>query len=279
MNNFFSVVVLTYNEEKNISDCLESIKDLGCEIFIVDSYSSDRTLDIASQYTENIFQHEFKNYSSQRNWAQDNLPINTDWVFHLDADERATPELINELRDLSPSFLNKTDGLMISRRLIFWNKWIRHGQQYPAYHLRIFKKNAGRCEDRLYDQHFYTRGNISILKSDLINIITPDLNDWLSKHIKWSGQEASEILSQHNLNNSHIITGNNKGNPIEKKRWLREQYYKLPLFFRPLIYFFYRYFLCLGFLDGKEGMVYHFLQGLLFRFLVDAKIYQIRNQL
>jgi glycosyltransferase involved in cell wall biosynthesis len=277
-----SVIILTYNEEKNIEDCLKSVYGWVDEIFIVDSYSTDRTLEIARKYTDKIYQHPFENYATQRNWAQDNLPIKNEWVFHLDADERATPEIIEELEKVFSGSLDGIDGFMVSRRTVFMGKWIKHGGHYPAYHLRIFRKHFGRCEDRLYDQHFYVKGKIKILKGDIIDTITSDLNVWVSRHTRWATQEALEVLDKNRgcgvWDNDNVIKGNLKGNPVEQKKWLREKYYRLPLFIRPFLYFLYRYFFRLGFLDGKEGLIFHFLQGFWYRFLVDAKIYEIEKR-
>ncbi len=271
-----SVIVLTYNEEKNIEECLKSVFGWVEEIFIVDSYSTDKTLEIAKKYTDKIYQHPFENYASQRNWAQENLPLKNEWVFHIDADERATPELAQELERIFSSPHIDADSFFISRRTVFMGRWIKHGGHYPTYHLRIFRKNLGRCEDRLYDQHFYARGKIKTLKGDIIDTITSDLDRWISRHNRWATLEAIEIVRDKDYGSEDkAIKGNVSGNPIQKRRWLRERYYMLPLFIRPFLYFIYRYFFRLGLLDGKEGLIFHFLQGFWFRFLVDAKIYEM----
>lgn len=277
-----SVIILTYNEEKNIEHCLKSVYEWVDEIFIVDSFSNDETLNIAKRYTDKIYQHPFENWSSQRNWAQENLPVKNDWVFHLDADERATPELFKELEKFFSSPDDSIDGFMISRRTIFMGRWIKHGGHYPAYHTRIFRKGSGRCEDRLYDQQFYVKGKVKILNADIIDTITTDIDTWISRHIKWSTQEALEIMKRLNCSDfsgkEYVIKGNIKGNPVEQRRWWKEMYYRFPPFIRPLIYFIYRYIFRLGFLDGKEGLVFHFIQGFWYRFLVDVKIYEMRKK-
>ena len=133
-----SALILTYNEEKNIEDCLKSIYDWVEEIFIVDSYSQDNTLEVARKYTDKIYQHPFENFSQQRNWSQDNLPIKNEYVLHLDADERVSSELSSELREIFSSNVN-AEGFMISRRTVFRGRWIKYGGHYPVYHLRLFK--------------------------------------------------------------------------------------------------------------------------------------------
>ncbi|MCX5706531.1 MAG: glycosyltransferase family 2 protein [Candidatus Omnitrophica bacterium] len=266
-----SAIVLTFNEEKSIEDCLKSIYNLVDEVIVVDSYSTDKTVEISKYFTDKVFEHHFENFSQQRRWAQESLPLRNEWVFHLDADERVSPELASELKELfRPK--PKADGLMIPRRTIFMGKWIKHGGHYPVYHTRIFKKHKGRCEDRLYDQHFCVDGHIEELNGDIINIITPDISTFISRHRKWAVFEASQAFYQQGIG----IEPNVQGNKIEYRRWLRARYYDLPIFLRPCIYFIYRFFVRLGFLDGKEGFVFHFLQGFWFRFLVDVNIFKLR---
>ncbi len=270
-----SVIILTYNEEQNIRACLESVKDMADAIFVVDSYSTDKTLEIAREYTDNIFQHPFDNYAVQRNWAQDNLQIKNEWLFHLDADERVTSELSRELKIIFSGTVDDVNGYLISRRTIFMSRWIKHGGHYPAYHLRLFRKSLGRCEDRLYDQHFYVGGKIEILKSDIIDTVTSDFDNWKSRHNKWAKLEALEVIGNQKEN---VIKGNPRGTPIEQRRWFREIYYKLPMFIRASLYFIYRYFFKLGILDGKEGMIFHFYQGFWYRFLVDVEINELKKR-
>jgi glycosyltransferase involved in cell wall biosynthesis len=277
-----SVIILTYNEEKSIEACIKSVYEYYDEIFIVDSFSTDRTLDISSKYTHKIYKHKFENYSAQRNWAQDNLLIKNEWVFHLDADERVTPELIDELKTKFTTDIKEISGFLISRKTIFRDKWIKHGGHYPVYHLRLFKKNCGRCEDRLYDQHFYVKGKVLTLKNDILDYYNGDIRSWILKHKKWAYQEACEIIKRNKNNepskNNFIIKGYKSGNAIEIRRWLREGYYRLPIFLRPFLYFFYRYILLRGFMDGKEGIIFHFLHGFLYRFIVDMKIYNLKKK-
>jgi glycosyltransferase involved in cell wall biosynthesis len=268
-----SVIILTYNEEKNIEDCIKSIYNWVDEIFIVDSYSTDNTIEIAKKYTEKIYQHPFQNFSQQRNWAQSNLPIKNEWVFHLDADERVSPGLATELKKIFYSDVN-ADGFMVPRRTVFRGRCIKYGGHYPVYHLRIFKKNKGHCEERLYDQHYIVKGEILKIEKDLINLITPDLKLWKMRHRRWAYLEAMEIIA----NKDRLANLRLKDNPIEKRKWLRYNvYYKIPLFIRPFIYFFYRYILKLGFLDGRQGLIFHFWQGFWYRFLVDLNIYKLRK--
>lgn len=267
-----SVIILTYNEEKNIEDCLKSVHAWADEIIVVDSYSTDKTLEIVKDYTNNIYQHPFENFSKQRNWAQGNLPIKNEWVLHLDADERISPELAEEIKRIFSAPID-ADGFMMPRKTVFRGRWIRHGGHYPVYQLRLFRKDKGQSEERFYDQNYIVRGKIKKINADIINIITPDLNLWKSNHRKWARLEAAEVI----LNKGRVMNIRFMGNSIESRNWLRYRiYYKLPLLFiRPFLYFIYRYIFRLGFLDGGQGMVFHFWHGFWYRLLVDVQIFKL----
>ncbi len=267
-----SVIILTVNEENNIEACLESVNRAD-EIFIVDSGSTDNTLEIARKYTDKIYKHPFYNFSQQRNWAQDNLPVKNEWIMHLDADERAEKGLFYELKGIFKSG-SEVNGLMLARKTYFKGRWIKHGGHFPVYQLCIYKKSRGRSEQRYYDQNYLVSGKVLKSKSGIINIIDPDLNSWKNRHKRWAKMEAKEIL--HNKNRRLKI--NWRGSPIERKNWARYKfYYRLPLFARPLLYFFYRYIIRLGFLDGLRGLIFHFWQGLWFRLMVDREILKLKN--
>ena len=275
MNNIISAIILTYNEEKNIEDCLKSVSEIIDSIFIVDSGSTDNTLNICKKYTDKIYTNKFENYSQQRNWALDNLPIKTGWIMNLDADHRISDELKDELKQIfSAKIDDNIKGFLSSRRTIFMNRWIKHGGHYPVYHAFLFRKGFGYCENKVYDQHFVVDGNVKILKGDIIDIITDSLTTFTSRHNLWSDLETRESLQSGASQISDVITPSLTGHPIEKRRMYKKYYLNLPLFVRPMLYFIYRYFFRLGFLDGKEGLIFHFLQGFWFRFLIDAKIYE-----
>lgn len=268
-----SVIILTQDEEKNIRGCLESVTGRCPEIFVVDSGSKDRTLLIARKYTDKIFTNHFVNYSNQRNWAQKNLPVNNEWVFHLDADERMSGELFLELEELFKHPLDKLNGFLISRKTIFRDRWIRYGGHYPVYQARIFKRAHGECEERRYDQHFIISGQTFTLNSDIINVITPEIKAMIEKLRCYSRLEAEELTTEKDLRQVKPCFS---GSPISKRRWLRVNLYeRSPLFLRALVYFFYRYIIRLGFLDGPEGLVFHFWQGLWYRLLVDYEVSRI----
>jgi hypothetical protein len=220
--------------------------------------------------------HPFDNYSAQRNWSQQNLPIETPWVLHLDADERLTPELVAELQQVLANPPAAVTGFLLRKRTIFMGQWIRHGGHYPSYHLRMFRAGAGRCEDRLYDQHFVVEGGLAKLDHDYLDVVSSKLSTWTARHARWAEMEASEILG--NQSGAGQVVPDAFGNPIQRRRWLRNTYVRGPLFARAALYWFYRYFFRLGFLDGTPGLIFHFLQGFWFRFLIDATIYEHKHR-
>ena len=264
-----SVMILTHNEERNLPDCLSSLKGLDCEIFVVDSGSTDRTAEIARAAGAHVTTHEFENYARQRNWAQEHLPIRSDWVLHLDADERLTPELVGELRQVLETPPPGVDGFLLRKRTVFMGRWIRHGGHYPSYHLRLFRFGKGVCEDRLYDQHFVVQGKTTVLRHDYIDVVAADVATWTGRHVRWAQLEAQELLKGEAA--GVRVVPDLWGTAVERRRWLRERvFWRLPLFGRAFAYGGYRYFVRLGFLDGVEGLIFHFLQGCWYRFLVDV---------
>ena len=270
-----AAIVLTYNEERNLPDCLASLTGWVDEVFVVDSGSTDRTVDIARAAGARIFTHPFEHYGAQRNWAIDNLPVGAPWTLHIDADERISPELQRSITAALARNPADVTGFLVSRRTMFMGRWIRHGGHYPAWHLRLMRTGAGRCEDRLYDQHFYVTGAVQKLQGDLIDTWTPDVATFTARHLRWAALEAAE--HEEPAAAAGRIRGRlGSDNAIEQRRWLRDWYATLPLFVRPTAYFLYRYVVRLGFLDGKPGLVFHVLQGFWFRFLVDALILERR---
>jgi glycosyltransferase involved in cell wall biosynthesis len=272
-----AVIVLTLNEHRNLPACLDSLGGLKCRVVVVDSGSTDDTVRIAVERGAAVVEHAFENYAAQRNWAQANLPFQTDWVLHLDADERLTPECVGEINAILREPPGNVGGFLFRKRTIFMGRWIRHGGHYPSFHLRLFRRDVGRCEDRLYDQHFLVQGDIRELKSDYIDVVSSDLGSWTLRHVRWSLLEAEEIARGETR--SGQVRSCRTGNPIEKRRWLRTSVYgRSPLFFRAAFYWGYRYFFRLGFLDGTEGLIFHFLQGFWFRFLIDARLFEARKR-
>lgn len=275
-----SVIILTYNEEVNITDCLKSIVGIAKEIFIVDSFSTDETINLAKKYGCYIYQNEFKGFSNQINWAIKNLPIKTEWVLRLDADEYLTNELVSELQKELGSLPTSVNGIFLKRRVYFFNKWIKYGDYYPVWLLRLWRNGCAQCEERLNDDHVHIgvlKGEYLKFKHDFIDKNNKLLHWWTLKHNSYATNEAINLLAlKYKFYRHDFLLKNKLGKNVLIKRFLKENLYsRLPLFFRVFIYFIYRYFIKLGFLDGKEGLIWHFLQGFWYRFLIDAKMYEI----
>lgn len=274
-----SVIILTYNEEKNIGDCLKSVHGLADEIFIIDSYSTDKTLQIVRKYTDKIYQHPFETQAKQFNWALNNLPIASEWIMRLDADEMATPELVSELSQIIFNISRGVTALYVKRRVYFMGRWIKHGGYYPIWLLRIWRNGKGFCEERWMDEHIkLSDGEFEFLKNDIIDENHKSLHWWIGKHNNYATREAIDILNLKYkfLNYGNTVSAKLLGAQEQRKRYIKEKIYaNVPLFVRPFLYFLYRYFIKLGFLDGREGLIWHLLQGFWYRFLVDAKIYEI----
>jgi len=281
-NRTISVLILTHNEEINLPDCLASLSSLDAEIFIVDSHSTDATAEIAKRYGAAVYSHDFLNQAQQVNWAIGNLPMRGDWILRLDADERLTPELAAELASGLREFPEGINGLYCRRRVIFMGRWIKHGSYYPTWLLRVWRSGKAVCEERWMDEHMILKeGRAASLKWDISEDNGKDLSWWILKHNSYATREMIEFFRQ---GEGVSVGGKRVAEAVldtqeKRKRWLKNNVYnKLPLFFRPLIYFVYRYFLRFGFWDGREGLIFHFLQGFWYRFLVDAKIHEFRRR-
>jgi glycosyltransferase involved in cell wall biosynthesis len=266
-----SVIILAFNSENTIASTLESVLKISDDIHIVDSYSTDKTLEICQKYPVNVIKHKFLNYGAQRNWAIDNLALKYDWELHLDSDERLSDELINQLNSLKNCFPESVNGYYIPRLVYFMGRPIKYGGMFPIWHLRLIRHGQGRCEERQYDQHFYVNGPSRQLSGVMIDNIAMSLSEWTARHNRWSDAEVMEMLGNRTEGR---IQGRLAGTPVQKKRLLRHWYNRSPLFIRPFLLFFYRYFIRLGFLCGKEGLIFFILQTFWFRFLIDAKLYE-----
>lgn len=265
-----SVVILTFNSEQSIAETICSAHQISSDIHVVDSFSDDATCDIARHLGAAVVQHPFLNYSAQRNWAIDNLPLRYKWELHLDADEWLSQELVTELKQLSFSQQKAASGYHIARLVRFLGKPIRHGGMFPIWHMRLFRRGAGRCERREYDQHFVVNGPTGKLRGWLVDDYRSPLSEWIQRHNKWSDAEVRELTSD--PTGRLLIEPSLFGSPLQRKRYLRQAYQRLPAFARAFVLFGYRYFLRLGFLDGKEGLIFFVLQTFWYRFLVDAKL-------
>lgn len=264
-----TVIILTYNSSASLPATLTSLAGLTDDIHIVDSGSADNTISIAQSFGAAVLTHPFESYGLQRNWAIDHVPGRHQWQLHLDADERLSDALRNEISALPAD--GPVEGFFIPRYVKFMGRLLRHNLA-PTWHMRLFRSGSARCEEREYDQHFLCGGATAQLRNEMIDDIKMPLSEWTSRHNRWSDAEVRELLS---YGNKQHVQPNLAGNVVERKRAMRKLYDRAPLFARPFALFLCRYFSG-GFLDGKEGFIFCVLQTFWFRFLIDAKIYEQR---
>jgi len=274
-----SVIILTYNEEIHIRRCLENVKQFASKVYVVDCFSIDRTAQIAKELGAEVIEHEWSgNQAEQFNWALDNLPITTEWILRLDADEYLLPGLIEELLEKLPVIPESVSALSLSRARAFCGKILHHGIVNNIRIIRIFRKGKARYEKRLMDEH------LSVLSGETIDMKNQFVDDnrmpiglFIDKHNGYATREAALLLdAEYHLTNMDSLP-QDYGREVEKKRTQKARYARMPLFWRAFGYFVYRYIINLGFLDGKEGFLWDFLQGWWYRTLVDAKVYEIKK--
>ncbi len=271
-----TVLILTMNEEKNIVRCINSVRKIAKRIIVVDSGSTDRTIELAKKNSADVIEHNpFVNYATQFNWSLDNSGIDTKWVLRLDADEQVTPELAAEIdKELTAHDGDDINGFEVRCRIIFMGKWLRYATTYPLIIPRIFRYGYGKVENRKMDEHTLIDGKVLCLKNDLVHYDFKGLHEWIDKHNKYSARECLDYFERQDAHDEQI-QGRLTGNQRQRKRYLKNGvYYNLPKFWRAWLYYMYRYYIRLGFLDGKEGKIFCFLQAYWYRFLVDAKIYE-----
>ncbi len=276
-----TIIILTFNSAASLAQVMQSCRNLSPRVLVVDSGSTDGTIALARSLDCEVVSHPFENYSRQRNWAQQYAQLAPDdWVLHLDSDEVLSPELAASIRQALAAPPPNVDGFLMRRLSYFLGRPIRHGHINPSWHLRLFRAGQGACEDRLYDQHFLVPGKTQTLDGLLLDLQLTTLEAWTAAHNRWSTAEAREVTQQRSRDNdARTLPASLRGDIRMKKRWLKNNiWYRAPLLARPLAFFLYSYVLRGGFLDGKAGLVYHFLQAFWFRFLVDAKIMELRQE-
>lgn len=274
-----AAIILTYNEEKNIAACLESIAGWCREIFIVDSGSMDATKEICRRYTDRIFDHPFENHPAQWDWALNQLPVTCEWIMPLDADYTITEELRRELRHAVLHPEPGIDGYYARHQYFFWGVPMRG---FKSRSLCLCRRRQTRVDHgELVDHRFVIAGKTRNLSGMVyeINRNEWDIDVWTDKHQRYAARQATqEVLAAAGVIH-RSLTPSLRGNPDERIIWAKNLWNALPLGLRPLLYFCYRYFLRLGFLDGKVGFMYHALHAFWFRLLIDVKIMQLKRQL
>ena len=273
------VVVLTFNCEDIIQETLAQARKIDARPYVVDSFSSDHTVQRAQASGCELVQREFKNYAEQRNWAIAQMQPQAPWQLHLDADEVLDDAAVAAiLAVLDAGERAPHDAYLLRRVDYFMGRQLRHSGVNP-WHLRLFRSGHGACESRLYDQHFVATGPAARLAGCMHDKNAVSLADWTARHNRWSDLEVAEMLrGATDQPQAGVLQGRLFGDPRERTRWLKRLYYRLPGGLRAVAYFTYRYLLRGGFLDGREGLYFALLQALWFRMLVDAKLFEARRQ-
>lgn len=276
-----TVVILTKNEEKNLAKCINSFKGIAKRIVVVDSYSTDNTVNLANELGAEVFEHKFENHAVQFNWALENINLNSEWIMKVDADEELTPELAEEIDNRLETLSKNINGVILRRRVYFMGRWLKHGGKYPELLLRIFRVGHGMSELKLMDEHLIiTDGDAVTFKNDFSDNNNKSLEWWINKHNWYSNKEVlDQQMKLSEMNEEESIEETSTSMQAKVKRFVKKYgYYSLPKFFRAHLYFVYRYYFRLGFLDGTEGKIYTFLQAYWYRYLVDAKIYECEKK-
>lgn len=276
-----SVVILTYNEALHIERAIESARAVADDILVVDSFSTDDTVRRAQVLGARVLQHTWTNHAAQMNWVLEHGEIKGAWVMRLDADECLDDTLIAQLKPTLTDAAPEVGGFEVNRRIRFMGREIRHGGMAPMWVLRVWRNGWAQCESRWMDEHMVlVRGRIARLSGAIIDDNRNTLTWWVQKHNVYASREALDLLDRrHRLG---LVREPSCGltRQAASKRWVKTRLYtRLPLGLRSWLYFFYRIVLRLGVLDGASGVVFHTLQGLWYRLLVDAKVLEVEQMM
>jgi glycosyltransferase involved in cell wall biosynthesis len=268
-----SVLVPTLDEELNLPECLDSLA-WADEVFVVDSYSRDRTIEIARARGAQIVQHPFESYSRQKNWALDTLPFRNEWVLIVDADERVTRELRCEIESILPTA--DRAGYYLNRRVVFLGTWIRHAGWYPSWNLRLFRHRLGRYDDREVHEHVVLNGPVGYLRNDLWHLDRRGLEAFVARHNHYSTFEAAaRFKAERDAPDRARLPISFVASPVQRKRFVRERVWpRVPA--KPMALFVYMYVVRRGFLDGRAGLalcLFHAFQ----EFMVGLKLAELRR--
>jgi exosortase/archaeosortase family protein len=282
LNSLFSFIIITFNEEQHLPRLLTSINDLNAPIFVLDSGSTDNTVNIAKEFGASVLEHPFNNHPTQWDFALNNFDIQTPWVICLDADQTVTPGLKKRLSDFKDEDYRDVNGIYFNRKNFFKGRWIKHGGYSPFYLLKMFRVGSGHSDlNENMDHRFIVPGKTIIWKDGYIleeNLKENNISFWIAKHNRYSDLVAHEEVERMLQLRSQTLKPHFWGSPDERTAWFKQLWWRLPRYARPMLYFIYRMFFQLGILDGRTGIIFHFLQAFWFRLVVDIKIDEILQQ-
>ena len=276
-----AAIILTKDEERHIERCIRSLQGVCGEIYVIDSFSTDKTVTIAEGLGAKVYKHPFENQAQQFNWALSSCPITSEWIWRVDADEYISPELGHKVVETVKTCAGDINGIYVNKRIVFLGRPLLHGGWYPAPQIKVIRRGFGMSEKKVMDEHLIvTEGRTVYVDGDQTDENLNDLTWWTQKHNGYASREAVNMLMMcYGMDNdSGEVRARLTGNDAERKRWLKVKYARMPLFIRPFLYFTARYIFKLGFLDGKEGFVWHILQGFWYRMLVDAKVFELKKR-
>lgn len=282
MANDITAIILTKNEEKHIARCIGSLKGICDDILIVDSFSDDSTCEIAEDMGARVVRNKWKNYATQFNYGVHNCNVRTEWIWRIDADEYLEGGLGEAVKAALGKCDDDVNGVYVRKRIDFMGRPLLHGGWYPTYHLKVFRRGHGECENRWMDEHIrlFDGRAVTVGTGNQVDANLNDLTWWTEKHNGYATREMADMLMmKYGLDaKAQEVVPRFFGTEEQRKRWLKMKYIKAPLFVRPFVNFFLRYVLKRGFLDGREGFVWHILQGFWYRMLVDAKIFELEKR-
>jgi len=272
-----SAYIITFNEERHIRRAIENARKYAREVYVLDSFSTDRTCEIAESMGAHIYKRKFTYHADQLNWGLQHIPFTTEWIWRQDADEYLTEELIEEIDQVLPLIGNDVNAFTAPCLRKFMGCYIKHGI-IPLILLRLFRRGHALWEDKKMDEHIHvTDGMVGMLKNAFFDDSLMTLTEWTQKHNAYATKESVDLLcTEYGLNGSNSVV--NSGAHSITIRRKKMKYTKMPLFWRAFGLFMFRYIFKGGFLDGKEGFLWHFLQGFWYRVLADAKVYELKKR-
>ena len=279
-----AAIILTKDEEIHIERCIRSAQKVCREVWVIDSYSTDRTCQIAEELGAHVVQHPFENQAKQFNWAIDNLDIQTEWIWRIDADEYIEDTLVQLAQSGMPTQTAEGEpinGIYVNRKIIFMGRPLLHGGWYPAPQIKIIRRGFGRSEDKLMDEHLIVTSGATISwDGDQTDWNLKPLDWWWEKHRGYALREAKMQCMEWSNPEKKVdteVNGQLFGTNAEFKRWMKNLYSHCPRYLRAVVYFVSRYFFMLGFLDGYPGWYWHTRQGLFYRWMIDREIGKMKH--
>ncbi len=277
-----TAIILTKDEEIHIERCIRSVQRICKEVLLVDSFSSDRTCEIAERLGARVVQHPFENQAKQFNWAIDHVPIMTEWIWRVDADEILEDSVVALAEQKLPALTDNknVNGVYVNKKIVFMGRPLLHGGWYPAPQIKIVRRGFGRSEDKMMDEHLIvTSGETVNWDGDQTDWNLKPLDWWWEKHHGYAKREAlMQVMMAEQNDQENEVKGKLFGTNAEWKRWMKNLYGHCPRYFRAVVYFISRYFLMGGFLDGYAGWYWHTRQGLMYRWMVDREIGRLKSK-